>query len=115
MIPESVRTIDGYAFAGCAKLKAVHLSEGIETISQYAFSNTAIETISFPKSVQKVEAHAFNRCLELIQAYMATEEQRRAISLDAFSECNKFKQLLVMSETSEKSEGSVIDTVKSVV
>ena len=40
------------AFSGSNKLKDVRLSENVSYIDQYAFSNTAIESITIPKSVE---------------------------------------------------------------
>lgn len=44
----------GYsAFSGCSSLKNMRLSENVSYIGEQVFSNTAIESITIPKSVEK--------------------------------------------------------------
>jgi hypothetical protein len=58
-IPPSVQTIAWCAFQRCSSLSNVVLHEGLAKIDAYAFSNTAIATITLPKSAQ-VDVRAFS-------------------------------------------------------
>ena len=49
--PDSLKTISSEAFYGCTKLSKVELNTGLTTILDKAFANTAIETITIPKTV----------------------------------------------------------------
>ena len=62
-IPNSVKTIDNYAFSGCNNLKSITLSDSTITIGYYAFDKCAgISTIKIPASVTSIGKGAFNDC-----------------------------------------------------
>ena len=60
-IPASVRDIETDAFYGCRSLKSVVFAEGslLKMIGTGSFSNTGIERIVVPKSVEEIREHAF--------------------------------------------------------
>lgn len=68
VLPNSVKSIGNYAFYECTNLASVTLSESLETIGAYAFAASAymyqvpISTITIPKNVSAIGAHAFERC-----------------------------------------------------
>ena len=47
-LPAAVTDINSYAFDGCTSLKYVSGS-GVDDVASYAFRNTALETVDFPK------------------------------------------------------------------
>lgn len=54
------------AFYGCSLLKEVILPETVETIEEYAFSScTTLEEITIPASVTNIAANAFEECTAL--------------------------------------------------
>lgn len=55
-IAGSVSKIKSSAFSGCNKLSQLFLEEGLQEIGESAFSNTALEKITLPKSVSAVES-----------------------------------------------------------
>ena len=60
-IPTSVKNIEDYAFASCAKLTAVTIPDTLITIGNYAFySCEKLDKISIPKSVESVGVKAFS-------------------------------------------------------
>lgn len=59
VIPGSVKVIGGYAFSSCKKLKYINLEEGVETIEDWAFISSPIETINLPKSIRNIGTNAF--------------------------------------------------------
>lgn len=65
IIPDSVKSIGTSAFAGCAKLKNVKLSKNLNSIGMYCFDATAVEKINIPKSVSEINAYAFAECEKL--------------------------------------------------
>ena len=62
-VPSSVKTIKRHAFAYCEYLETITLSEGLQTIKEYAFASTAIKSITLPASLELVEAFAFEYTL----------------------------------------------------
>ena len=66
-IPKSVKTIETYAFEGCANLTTVTFAPDseLETIGSMAFrDNTAISEISIPASVKKIGYFKYDSGLE---------------------------------------------------
>ena len=43
-------------FNSCAGLKGVLLNEGLRTISSHTFESNALETVTFPTSVKKIDS-----------------------------------------------------------
>ena len=58
-IPDSVTNIESCAFWHCGMLKEVRLSQNLQTICFWTFDGTAIESISIPASINKIENEAF--------------------------------------------------------
>lgn len=52
--PSSLTVIGKGMFVKCNSLKNVNLNEGLTTIGQYAFQETAIETLTIPASVKSI-------------------------------------------------------------
>lgn len=65
IIPDSVKSIGTSAFAGCAKLKNVKLSKNLTSIGMYSFDATAVEKINIPKQVKEIKEYAFAECNKL--------------------------------------------------
>lgn len=53
-IPSKVTEISNGAFAECYLLENITLNEGLKTIGDYAFQNTAIKEITIPSTVTKI-------------------------------------------------------------
>ena len=66
VIPSSVKTIEGEAFAYCDSLTSVTLNEGVQSIGDYAFLETAITSIALPASLTNLKASAFPSSLVTI-------------------------------------------------
>ena len=52
VIPDSVTNIGTHAFKGCSELTSVTLSRNLKTLGYYAFSDTKIQSIEIPKSLE---------------------------------------------------------------
>ena len=57
-LPASVRELRTAAFCDCTSLEAVAMP-GVETIGSYAFQNTAIRTVTLPKTLKSIDGLAF--------------------------------------------------------
>ena len=62
-IPENIKKICGYAFAGCEQLKTVYLHEGLEVIEEGAFQGCSqLEIITIPTTIKEIGPRAFEGC-----------------------------------------------------
>lgn len=66
VIPDSVTTIDHYAFMNCTALRTLELGNGITHIYQQAFQNcSSLEVLVFPSALMLLDNHAFGGCTDL--------------------------------------------------
>ncbi len=69
-LPDSLKTIENFAFRGCRKLKTVNLGQGLKRIGDCAFFEcSALTEISLPESVQLINFMAFSNCNSLTTVY----------------------------------------------
>ena len=59
-IPSNIAAIGERAFSCCENLKTVKLNEGLKELGAGAFSDTAIETITIPSSLEKVVSNEYS-------------------------------------------------------
>lgn len=65
-LPDTVKVIEGYCFAGSKYTQKVVLNHGLERISALAFyENSALQSISIPSSVTQIRTYAFSKCSAL--------------------------------------------------
>ena len=70
--PASLKTIDGYAFYGCA-LTDINIPEGVTSIANYAFNGCPATTISIPSSITSIGSNVFsNGNITDVYCYAAT-------------------------------------------
>lgn len=58
-VPAGITEIGAKAFSDCKQLRAVFLPDGLKSIGNSAFSNTALERIDCPDSIEKISDYAF--------------------------------------------------------
>ena len=66
-IPETVKSIEGYAFAWCISLGGIGLPSELETIGNGAFESSGLNSITLPASLKTIGADAFKNCQNLIE------------------------------------------------
>ncbi len=85
-MPDSVSSIERYAFWGCDDLEYVELSSHLTEIPEYSFSNCSnLEEFSIPYSVRKIGAKAFEDCISL--SYISLPVSVTNIHPTAFDGC----------------------------
>ncbi len=61
-IPDSVTSIDGYAFFCCSSLTSVRIGSGVISIGDDAFYSTGLTSLYIPDSVASIGKEAFENC-----------------------------------------------------
>ena len=77
------RIVGRKAFAGAQALAQVTLPEGLEVIDEFAFANSAIESIECPASLVEIRAKACMRCGSLVRVCL--NEGLRSVGDEVFS------------------------------
>ena len=92
IIPNSVMTIDKYAFYGCRNLIGVTIPETLTSIDEFSFFNCAsIESINIPNSVKNICQNSFNGCTSLKNVIIPNSITN--ISVGAFGNCQNVKNV----------------------
>ena len=67
-VPEGVRVIGKYAFAGCGNLREIILPKKLDGIGKYAFADCKnLEKLVIPPGVMSVDVFAFRNCGKLTE------------------------------------------------
>ena len=82
-IPEGATSIANYAFNGATTLTSIIIPEGVISIGEGAFINTAITSISTPSSLTSIGKNAFKNATSLASVTIA--EGVTSIGSDTFS------------------------------
>ena len=121
--------IDDEAFANCEDLNSVTLPPSIEilgkrafsesgikkisipygnlqSISEYAFFSSSLQSISLPKCIQKIEPIAFGQCMEL-ESF--SSEGIIEIGIGAFNSCSNLKTVNLPETLLRIGEGAFRD------
>ena len=91
-IPDSVKTIDLYAFYNCTSLETVSIPESVTSIGEGAFANcTALNTINLPSKIKTISYGLFASCSNLTKI----EIPSKVTSIDgyAFYACTSLKDV----------------------
>ncbi len=64
-LPDTIRSICGYAFAGCAALESIYLSDGLKDIQSHAFFGSGLKTLTIPDTVTILGGYACSGCPNL--------------------------------------------------
>ncbi len=98
-IPDSVKEIGNNAFDGCHSLKIISMGNGITTIGDNAFQHCEVKSIKIPDSTKIIGDGAFNGCDELESVTIGKGVER--VGEDAFYRCRKVKRLKFYSGVTE--------------
>ncbi len=85
--------IKEYAFAKSKKLQKVVLPDSVESIGDYAFSESSLTEIVIPGSVKEIKPVAFDDCKNLVKVTLS--EGLEKLSKDAFSGCSSLTSIAI--------------------
>lgn len=90
-------SIGRYAFYGCKNLKSVKLNSGLETIDTYVFYGcSSLKKIEIPDSVKMIGGYCFSFCEALESVKLS--ENITTIEDDTFSWCTSLKSIVIPSK-----------------
>ncbi|MBR5683173.1 MAG: leucine-rich repeat protein [Ruminococcus sp.] len=91
-LPDSLETIEEFAFINFDKLSAVELGNGIKSIGDYAFDSCAfLSSVTFPDGLRTIGIGAFERCYNLISVNIP--DSLRTIDGGAFRDCYNLEEV----------------------
>ena len=119
-IPDSVTTIDDWAFAYCTSLTSVTIPDSVKTISDWAFADcTSLTSITIPDSVTTIAEDAFSECESLTSVAIGsgvTTIGEGMFSASAFDECVNLASITVSANNqyySSNSDGVLFNKEKT--
>ena len=65
IIPESVKEIEGGAFAYCTGLEEIQIPAGVEKMGWWVFTHTPLKNITLPAALTEIGPDAFSNCENL--------------------------------------------------
>jgi hypothetical protein len=107
-VPNSVTTIEQYAFSGCSSLTSVTIPNSVTTIGGSAFSGcSSLASVTIPNSVTTIGSYTFSGCSSL--SSITIPNSVTSIGSGAFSGCSSLASIDVSSgNTVYSSEDGVL-------
>ena len=93
VIPDSVTTIKEQAFSQCYGLTSIVIPDSVTSIGDNAFSSCSFTSIVIPDSVTSIGRYAFYGCNSLTSVKISNSVT--SISSNAFSYCNSLKSIVI--------------------
>lgn len=103
---DGVKSIGDSCFYGCSSLSVIGVPTDCTSIGSYAYSGTAISSISVPKSVTSIGEGAFSGCTKL--SYAELPSGLSTIPSKLFSGCTALKAFIVNDDSSYGGSGTTI-------
>lgn len=95
-IPNSVTTIEEYAFYNCANLASVTISNSVKSIGVDAFGHcTSLKSVAIPSGVKSIESYTFYNCKAL--ANVTIPESVTSIGSNSFENCTALQSITIPS------------------
>ena len=111
VIPETVITIESFAFDGCFGLEEVTISSSVVSIGSWAFSDCDLKEITIPSNVEEIRNGAF-RYTELTR--VTFQGSNLSIHVGAFEYCDKLSEIIFEGSAPDV-ENAIFDSVNATV
>jgi len=103
-LPDTVRHIGAYAFAGCSALEHLHLPEDLSLLPEHALDGcAALKRLSLPAGLEEIGSYAFYNCRTL--AGLELPEGVRKIGAYAFYNCRNMEKINIPLAAAELNTG----------
>ena len=109
VLPSGLKKMGVAAFANCYNLSRVTLNDNLQILPDYVFQNTRLTDIAIGKNVQQISNLAFFNCL--IESISVAEENSKYVSRDGILYTRDLKTLCLYPAGRETSLFKVPDTV----
>ena len=94
VIPDSVTSIQNYAFCGCDSLTSVTIPNSVTSVGRRAFSYCrSLESVMIPDSVTSIGDYAFCRCYSLLN--VAIPNSVTDVGWEAFAYCRSLTSVMI--------------------
>ena len=93
LIPQSVKTIKGFAFLSCSSLTSIDLPNSITSLGEYAFHGCGIKEITLPQKLTSIEPWTFSNCFNLTNITIPSNVTY--IGNYAFYNCNNLETITI--------------------
>jgi len=100
VIPNTVTSIDSYAFEGCTGLTSINIPNSVTTIRQYAFQNcSGLNSITLPSSITSISSGAFYSCTGLVEVTICCDIPNNCFRIDSsnavFYQCSSIERVIL--------------------
>ena len=92
-LPDTLTTINNYAFYQAADIKKVVFGQGLTTIGSSAFTSSGIEEVILPENFKTLSSNAFSSCHSLVKVRLGST--LTTIPSAAFSDCINLQDLVL--------------------
>ena len=104
-IPDTVKTIEPYAFRLCKTLETVKIGANVESIGKYAFANcSALSSVDIPNSVKNIGIYAFYNCSAM--AILNLGNSLEAIEQFTFAGCTSLSTVIIPDSVTSIGNGA---------
>ena len=98
VIPNSVTSIEAFAFVGCSRLKTITIPNSVTTLGYQAFREcSGLTSVNIPNSVTSIGKRAFLGCSGLTSVTIPSSVT--SIGESAFSNCSSLKKITIESRS----------------
>lgn len=111
IIPNSVESIDDYAFFRCGALKSITIPNSVLTIGFAAFNESGLTSIIIPNSVEIIERSCFGGCKYLSSVTLS--QYLDDLSEGLFSGCGSLKSITIPNNV-KKIGSSAFENCKNI-
>lgn len=103
-LPEGLKKIGAYAFAGCAALERLRLPEGLTILPEHMLDGcTALKNITLPSALTEIGGYAFYNCRAL--GGLTLPEGVKKIGPYAFYNCRSMERINIPLSATELNTG----------
>ena len=93
-VPDTITSIEEYAFYNCTSLTSVIIGDSVTSIGGSAFRNcTSLTSVTIPNSVTSIEGDAFSGCTSL--ASVTIPNSITALGRGAFRDCTSLTSVVI--------------------